>query len=338
MPTSRSRAALAAAEHRPMSCTIIAMRAGMLVMAVVCGCGRIGFDGPSATSCVTLAPSCGPAANLNCCDSPIVPGGTFYRGLDLATDGMFTDMADPATVSTFSLDRYEVTVGRFRQFVNAGMGTQQNPPVAGAGAHPNIANSGWDPMWNGSLLADTTALVAAVSCGYEQTWTDMPGRNDNLPIVCVDWYEAMAFCVWDGGFLPSEAEWHYAASGGAAQRAFPWSSPAGDLTIDCNHADYNPPPPCIGAGINTVGAASPAGDGMWGQADLAGNAWEWVLDWYAAYTTPCADCANVSGGGSRAFRGGSFEDPATHVRAAQRDLNAPAFRQNNLGVRCARTP
>jgi len=60
-----------------------------------------------------------------------------------------------------------VTVGRFRQFVNAGMGTQQNPPPMGAGARTlnGMANQGgWDGAWNGNLVADTPALVAVVKC------------------------------------------------------------------------------------------------------------------------------------------------------------------------------
>jgi formylglycine-generating enzyme required for sulfatase activity len=326
------------------------MRAGMLVVAVVCGCGRVGFDdlrrdgsdgnGLSPPSCMTLAPTCGPAANLSCCDSPVVAGGTFYRNFDLATDAVYTDMNHPATVSTFALDRYEVTVGRFRQFVNAGMGTQQSPPAAGAGAHANIANSGWDSAWNGSLVANTSALVAALKCqpGY-QTWTDVPSSNENRPIACLDWYEAIAFCAWDGGFLPTETEWHYAASGGSAQRAYPWSSPAGDLTLDCNHADYKPGTMCFAAGTNVVGATSPAGDGLWGQADLAGNAWEWVLDWYANYANPCDDCASLVPASHRMMLGGSFADDATSQRASYRNsANTPTVRSGNVGVRCARTP
>jgi formylglycine-generating enzyme len=79
-----------------------------------------------------------------------------------------------------------------------------------------------------------------------QTWTDTPGSNESRPINCITWYEAMAFCcAWDGGYLPTEAEWNYAASGGSLQRA----SPPGDLTIDAAHASYS----AAGGGSNPGG-------------------------------------------------------------------------------------
>jgi formylglycine-generating enzyme required for sulfatase activity len=263
----------------------------------------------------------------------------FYRGYDLATDGAYTDMTLPATVSTFRLDRYEVTVGRFREFVTAGMGTSSSPPAAGAGAHPNLANSGWDSSWSSSLVPDTTSLRAAIQCSATfQTWTDAPGANETRPIVCIDWFEAMAFCAWDGGYLPTEAEWHYAASGGSAQRAYPWSDPAGDLTLDCRHANWDPVPYCVATGSETVGATSPLGDGMWGQADLAGNVWEWNLDWYAAYAIPCADCADVVPATDRVFRGGGFGNGTTDMRTAFRGGDPPTYRYFDVGVRCARAP
>ena len=43
---------------------------------------------------------------------------------------------------------------------------------------------------------------------------------------CVNWFEAYAFCIWDGGFLPSDTEWEYAAAGGSLQREYPWGSTA----------------------------------------------------------------------------------------------------------------
>jgi formylglycine-generating enzyme required for sulfatase activity len=252
---------------------------------------------------------------------------------------MFIDMTRPATVSSFRLDRYEVTVGRFRQFVIAGSGTQGSPPARGAGARADLADSGWDPAWNIHLPADAAALAAAVKCDpIYQTWTNLPAANENRPIVCLTWYEAFAFCAWDGGFLPTEAEWHYAASGGSAQRAYPWSSAPGDLAIDCSRAIYDPALYCVSGGTSDVGATSPAGDGMWGHADLAGNASEWSLDWwYPNYTTPCSDCAGLFPASLRVIRGGGYSDDAKTVRAAFHGSLDPANRNSSVGVRCART-
>src|SRR5262249_42064726 len=159
------------------------------------------------------------------------------------------DMSNPATVSDFRLDTYEVTLGRFRQFVNAGMGTQASPPANGAGARTlnGMANQGgWDPTWTANLPADVGQLGAAGDCTPPlNSWTDTPGANEVLPMNCITWYEAFAFCVWDGGFLPTEAERSYAAAGGNEQRAFPWSNPASSLTIDCSYANYNNVTKCV---------------------------------------------------------------------------------------------
>jgi hypothetical protein len=87
----------------------------------------------------STAPHCAPggpgltdcgSAKENCCTSLEVPGGTYYRTYDLdplggggdwtaPEGGVPVGLADPATISTFRLDKYDVTVGRFRQFVNA---------------------------------------------------------------------------------------------------------------------------------------------------------------------------------------------------------------------------
>ena len=234
----------------------------------------------------------------------------------------FTDPNYPATVADFYLDKYEITVGRFRRFVNAGMGTQASPPAAGAGAHPGIAGSGWDSTWNTNLPADTASLKAAMKCDATyQTWTDTAGSNESKPVNCLDWYTAFAFCAWDGGRLPTEAEWNYAASGGSEQRYYPWSSPATSTTIDDSYAVY-----CGGScsGTQNVGSKSPKGDGKWGQSDLAGNVWEWTLDWYASpYPMPCNNCADLTAASYRVFRGGSFDYDASYLRSAYRDYDDP---------------
>ena len=84
----------------------------------------------------------------SCCTTLEVAGGAFYRTYDvdpdlgganwIAPDGGATGLADPATVSTFVLDKYDVTVGRFRQFVNAWNGGAGYTPAAGSGKHTHL--------------------------------------------------------------------------------------------------------------------------------------------------------------------------------------------------------
>ena len=68
-------------------------------------------DGPGTTQC-------GPSAE-SCCTSPEVPGGTYFRNYYNNGKSGPTQEAHPATVSNFRLDKYLVTVGRFRRFVEA---------------------------------------------------------------------------------------------------------------------------------------------------------------------------------------------------------------------------
>ena len=302
-------------------------------------------DGPPVmANCMGLPATCGAAGNEDCCQKGPIPGGTFHRSYDGAG---FPDMGFPATISDFVLDKYEVTVGRFRGFLEAGFGTQTNPPAAGAGARAGLPGSGWDSAWNARLLGTTLALRTAIKCNaaYE-TWTDAPGANESKPLNCVTWYEAMAFCIWDGGYLATEAEWNYAASGGSEQRVYPWSSPASSTMIDCTHANYYVDNPagtfCVDGmrgGTNRVGTEAAKGNGRWGHADLAGNLYEWTLDWHApAYSPMCNDCANLTPGTFRVVRGGSFLDSAAFLRGSARGNLSPADRADVVGFRCARKP
>jgi formylglycine-generating enzyme required for sulfatase activity len=251
------------------------------------------------------------------------------------------DTASPATVSAFRLDRFEITVGRFRQFMASYPG---NKPVAGAGAHPLIAGSGWQAGWDASLAADQAALKTAVKCnGSTSTWTDTAGGNESKPMNCLDWYEAFAFCAWDGGRLATEAEWNYAAAGGSEQRSYPWGAAAPDnahAVYGCT-GDGSAAGSCAATDILSVGAKSPVGDGKWGHADLAGGVWEWNLDWYGdPYVTPCSDCAIVAKGtpSSRVRRGGSWSGDASYLLSSVRDGYAPTAHGSLVGARCARTP
>ena len=297
--------------------------------------GSGGTSGATPPSCSSLAATCGPSGNDDCCTSLLVSGGTFYRSYDGVG---FTDKSYPASVSNFYLDKYEITVGRFRQFVNAGMGTQAKPPASSAGARPGITGSGWDSTWNTHLATNTAALTTNLKCSSTyQTWTDAAGSNESKPVNCLDWFTAFAFCAWDGGRLPTEAEWNYTASGGNEQRYYPWSDPPTSTTIGDSHAVY-----CGGSCNSTqnVGSKSPTGDGKWGQCDLAGNVAEWTLDWYDTYQMPCDNCSDITDASAsgRVVRGGNFDRSASDLRLAYRGLSClPDVNYNDIGARCART-
>lgn len=310
------------------------------------------IDGPQVDpiqpSCDGLPATCGENGNASCCAREVVPGATYYRGSDAATPStMF-----PATVRSFQLDTFEVSVGRFRAFVEAGQAVQAVAPSAGAGAHPWISNSGWRTIWNSELAPNRAALESALACSSNATWTATAGAHEQHPINCVNWFEAMAFCAWDGGFLPTEAEWNLAATGGTEQRVYPWSTPPSSTTISLDHANYatqsaitgemrcfaDGDPGCTIADILQVGTR-PAGRGRWGHDDLAGNVTEWSLDILDDYEVPCTDCGGTPShitGGYRMLRGGSYHDEVSRALTRSRTTFEDVGRADDIGFRCAR--
>jgi formylglycine-generating enzyme required for sulfatase activity len=158
----------------------------------------------------------------------------------------------------------------------------------------------------------------------------------------VDWWESYAFCIWDGGFLPSEAEWEYAAAGGDQQRQCPWgSTPPGTTNLyaiyGCNYGGVSGA--CEGLqSIAPVGYAS-LGAGRWGQLDLEGNVLEWNLDWASVpFAEPCADCAYLTDvpNEDRVLAGSAFA--SADLSSVPNGGNIPSHRNNDIGLRCARTP
>ena len=324
----------------------------------------------SAGSCIS-PPSCGPGGagmtncgtgSESCCVSLEVPSGMFDRTYTNSGSGA-SGLADPASVSGFRLDKYEVTVGRFRQFVKAVLPSTGTgwKPAAGSGKHTHLnggqglSNSGsagtYEPGWLASDNANISPTLAnlTTNCAGDNaaaTWTSTAGASDKLPINCMTWAEAYAFCIWDGGFLPSEAEWEYTAAGGSNQLEYPgWGStnPSSDLyaDFDCNYPTAGGS--CTGNTVNIapVGTAT-LGVGLWGQLDLhAGSMNEWALDWYAAYVDPCTDCSYQTATTNRLERGGNWSGGVTTTALlpwTRSGGEAPASRLFFVGFRCARTP
>lgn len=291
---------------------------------VAIGTGGATTTGPA--SCSGLSGT--ECSGGNCCASSKVIGGTFQQG------GAFA-----STVSTFMLDKYEVTVGRFRRFVGGyNAWRSAGNPRAGAGANANVPMSGWDSSW--SLPANDAELKTSFDC-ENMTWAD--SGNDALPMNCVNWFVAFAFCAWDGGRLPTEAEWEYAAAGGVNGFDYPWGdTPVPDNTGNASaYAVYK----CFGDGtsgctfadIQPVGSR-PLGQALFGQYDLAGSVDEWVLDWNAPYpTTAATNYAKIDTGTARGTRGGNWSQFAGRLLANSRGFYwPPTARSQNTGFRCAR--
>lgn len=296
-----------------------------------------------------------------------MPGGSFYK--DYSNAGCEpTCEFNYASVSTFRLDKYVVTVGRFRQFVNAvlpGDGGLGWLPDAGSGKHTYLnlglglananQNGAYEPGWStqcNPLVTPTSSSLQSCMGGAPggyfpgSNWTDQPGANENEAIVCVNGCEAYAFCIWDGGFLPSDAEWVYAAAGGDEQRAYPWGPADPGLAnryaiYDCAYPTPTPSLTCTSAALNlaAVGTA-PLGAGRWGHLDLAGEVWERSLD--GAEDTSCTDCAVVAyrdGAPGGVVRGGSYNSPGPGLLApSYSGSSGPAERRYDTGFRCARSP
>lgn len=289
-------------------------------------------------NCFEVAATCGATGDEDCCTALEVPGGTFSLNYDGISDNA-RDPSHKATLSPFVLDKFEVTVSRFRAFVEGGFGTRIHPPAVGAGAHPKRPESGWSASDTKELAAGISELRGLLQCDPDfATWTNAPGPNESRPVNCVTWYEAFAFCAWDGGRLPTYAELNFAAAGGDEQRVYPWSSPPQTDVISREYASYG----CWRAGercalsdVLVVGS-KPLGNGRWGHADLAGNLWEYVLDRGIGASTPCDDCVDMEKADYPLMRGGAYQSEGALLRAAKPGATTWGARTSIQGFRCAR--
>jgi formylglycine-generating enzyme required for sulfatase activity len=298
--------------------------------------GGIVFGTPGP-SCTGLTTKC---QGESCCTNIVIPGGKFMMGrsasgTDACPAGATCDDNEQpeheVTVASFTLDRYEVTVGRFRKFVEAYTGTK---PRSDSGAHPQIPGTGWDSSWNNNVPSTQDALIKSVSCFTNtpayQNWTDTAGEKEAAAMNCVTWYVAAAFCNWDGGRLPTEAEWEYAAAGGSENRLYPWGGDAPDDT----RANYYGT--VVGTASLPVGS-KPAGAGRWTQQDLLGGVAEWTFDFYGSYTADAqTNPANLTSSMWRVSRGKAFPFFGKYMRNTVRDGFQPGEPDRTYGFRCAR--
>ncbi len=290
------------------------------------------------------APASAPwgAASRECDACPemvAIPGGEFMMGSPAGESERGDDEGPQRQVrmKPFAFGKSEVTVAQWRQFARAsGYLTEAERSVHAPGCFT------WEPE-------DPAWAWRAGRSWREPGWR----QNDNEPVVCISWVDAQAYVRWlaqhsgvKGWRLPSEAEWEYAARAGSTTRR-PWGDEPGVACAYANGTDRTQGP--RGRTWTETHAcrdghwyAAPVGSyrpNAWGLHDMLGNVWEWVQDCYLSYADAPSDGSahetNVCQG--RVVRGGAWDDPPAVLRSAARFWLGPSNRNNNIGLRVART-
>lgn len=171
--------------------------------------------------------------------------------------------------------------------------------------------------------------VRAKACDPGPHLDDPELGRDEHPVVGVTWEDARRFCAWVKKRLPTEAEWEYAAKG-TDHRKWPW---VGAFAAErANTAEG-------GIGSTRPVVSQTEGESPFGVLHMAGNAAEWVADYFdpTFYRTSKAT-QNPTGpeaGRERVVRGGSFRDTSHLVRVSARRAKLPTEIDNTVGFRCA---
>jgi formylglycine-generating enzyme required for sulfatase activity len=190
-------------------------------------------------------------------------------------------------------------------------------------------------------------FVAESGVRVEGDWRRYAGEGrEDHPVLGVTWADALAYADWVGCRLPSEAEWEWAARGGASSRWFPW----GDQTDNYEKANYGHDR-TFWTGLRRLIGFRPIKSvpvatfepNAYGLYDMQGNAAEWCADELLPYPGGTSDAYPFSEEGYfdrpwKVCRGGSWQSPnPVHVRCNYRSGRRPDFHDGTVGFRCARS-
>ncbi len=261
---------------------------------------------------ITHSPSSAPfSASPPAAAMQSIPAGEFIQGSDRAEAFDNEQVAHRCYLEAYEIDRYPVTCGEYRQFMEVG------------GYRDRIfwSDAGWDWLQANPVTAPLY-------------WSDNP-LLDRHPVCGVSWYEAQAYAQFAGKRLPTEAEWEKAASWNPAtqqQRLYPWGNEA-PTQVHCN-CDRRQ------SGTTPVDAY-PNGVSAYGCYDLLGNVWEWTASWFEGYPGfqffPYKGYSHMYFDGEhRVLKGSSWVTRPWTLRSSFRNWYHPHVRQIYAGFRCAR--
>jgi sulfatase modifying factor 1 len=176
---------------------------------------------------------------------------------------------------------------------------------------------------------------------------------ERLPMMLVSWYGANAYSLWANqhdwrrcrcegesetqSFLPTEAQWEYAARGANFQ-TYPWGDePATDELI--RYGRHTIGETYTATTLPMMDVNTKCGMSPFGMHHAVGNVWQWCRDWYDEkfYSTPQAtlrNAVNQTSSGVRAERGGSWVGPEELCRSSYRRGREPLARGRCVGFRC----
>jgi formylglycine-generating enzyme required for sulfatase activity len=291
-----------------------------------------------------------------------IPDGTFWMGSE---DGLPDEKpVHQVTLGGFWMDKTEVTNEQFEHFVRATgyvtLAERKPDPKDFPGAPP-------ENLVPGSVAFSPPPGEVPLENHYAW-WRYIPGANwrqpeglgsniksrEKHPVVHVCWEDAMAYAKWEGKRLPTEAEWEYAARGGLDRQPFVWGkdqAPGGKWLANIWQGRF-PNENTLADGFRgtaQVGAFPPNGFGL---HDIAGNVWEWCLDWYRpdyyanspGKNPPGPSDSfdpNEPGLAKKVMRGGSFlcsDLYCTGYRPSARMKSSPDTGLSHTGFRCVWSP
>jgi formylglycine-generating enzyme len=304
-----------------------------------------------------------------------IAGGEFSMGsADPTVGGHCHEPMDDARpihrvyVSGFFIDQMEVTNESFARFTKETgyLTVAERKPTAsdlpGVPEEKRVAGSSVFTPTKASVPLDQPLqwwrFVPGASWKHpEGPGSTLEGRQQH-PVVHIAYADAIAYAQWAGKDLPTEAEWEFAARGGQTGKLYPWGDelePGGKLVANIYQGEF----PVADTGKDGFVGSAPVGSfapNPYGLYDMAGNAWEWVRDWYRpdAYASDAllgsvrdpsgpesSSDPSEPGVAKRVQRGGSFlctSEYCTRYMVGTRGKGEPNSPASHLGFRCVKRP